>query len=226
MVNNIMLELLQKIPHLDLGIVYDPKKMLEEVKNFDYANYQTSYAQTKELYEKNWSGASLVSIDGSVFGDMSELKEYPNTMPKETELAKHCPYLMQILHDIGSSNERSRIMRIAPKGNLDWHSHVLHHKQDAKRLVVQVPIVVPKGFTYSVMHAKDLASLKKGQTFRTYDEEYEEGKAYVFNSFHPHNVFNPSNNYRITLMTYMNIDNTVSKHILEEAIKKYKGPLI
>ena len=226
MVNNNMLELLQKIPHLDLGIVYDPKKMLEEVKNFDYANYQTSYAQTKELYEKNWSGASLVSIDGSVFGDMSELKEYPNTMPKETELAKHCPYLMQILHDIGSSNERSRIMRIAPKGNLDWHSHVLHHKQNPKRLVVQVPIVVPKGFTYSVMHAKDLASLKKGQTFRTYDEEYEEGKAYVFNSFHPHNVFNPSNNYRITLMTYMNIDNLKSKQIVEEAIKKYKGPLI
>jgi hypothetical protein len=27
-------------------------------------------------------------------------------------------------------------------------------------------------------------------------------------------------------MTYMHIDNTVSKQILEEAIKKYKGPLI
>lgn len=221
-----MLDTLQKIPHLDLGITYDPTKMLEEIENFDYANYQTSYAQTKELYEKNWSGASLVSVDGSVFGDMSELKVYPNTMPKETKLAKHCPYLMQILHDIGSSKERSRIMRIAPNGNLNWHSHVLHHKQDAKRLVVQIPIVVPKGFTYSVMHAKDLTLLKKGKPFQTYDKEYKEGKAYVFNSFHPHNVFNPSNNYRIALMTYMHIDNRVSKHILEEAIKKYKGPLI
>lgn len=226
MINNIMLELLQKIPHLNLGIDYDPKQMLNEVKNFDYANYQTSYTDTKELYEKNWSGASLVSIDGSVFGDMSELKVYPSTVPKETELAKHCPYLMQILHDIGSSKERSRIMRIAPKGNLNWHSHVLHHKQDPRRLVVQVPIIVPKGFTYSVIHAKDLSSFKKGHDVTKYDKEYEEGKAYVFNSFHPHNVFNPSDDYRITLMTYMNIDNPKSKQIVETAIDKYKGPLI
>jgi len=221
-----MLDLLQRIPHLNLGIDYDPKQMLNEVKNFDYANYQTSYTDTKELYEKNWSGASLVSIDGSVFGDMSELKVYPSTVPKETELAKHCPYLMQILHDIGSSKERSRIMRIAPKGNLNWHSHVLHHKQDPRRLVVQVPIIVPKGFTYSVIHAKDLSSFKKGHDVTKYDKEYEEGKAYVFNSFHPHNVFNPSDDYRITLMTYMNIDNPKSKQIVETAIDKYKGPLI
>jgi len=226
MINNIMLDLLQRIPHLNLGIDYDPKQMLNEVKNFDYANYQTSYTDTKELYEKNWSGASLVSIDGSVFGDMSELKVYPSTVPKETELAKHCPYLMQILHDIGSSKERSRIMRIAPKGNLNWHSHVLHHKQDPRRLVVQVPIIVPKGFTYSVIHAKDLSSFKKGHDVTKYDKEYEEGKAYVFNSFHPHNVFNPSDDYRITLMTYMNIDNPKSKQIVETAIDKYKGPLI
>jgi len=221
-----MLDLLQRIPHLNLGIDYDPKQMLNEVKNFDYANYQTSYTDTKELYEKNWSGASLVSIDGSVFGDMSELKVHPSTVPKETELAKHCPYLMQILHDIGSSKERSRIMRIAPKGNLNWHSHVLHHKQDPRRLVVQVPIIVPKGFTYSVIHAKDLSSFKKGHDVTKYDKEYEEGKAYVFNSFHPHNVFNPSDDYRITLMTYMNIDNPKSKQIVETAIDKYKGPLI
>lgn len=226
MVNNIMLDTLQKIPHLDLGLIYDPTIMLDEVKNFDYANYQTSYANTKELYEKTWSGVSLVSIDGSIFGDMSELKVYPEIKPKETELAQHCPYLMKILHDIGSSNERSRIMRIAPNGNLDWHSHVLHHRQDPRRLVVQVPIVVPKGFTYSVMHAKDLSSFKKGQDVKTYDMQYEEGKAYVFNSFHPHNVFNPSDNYRITLMTYMNIDNPKSKQIIETAIEKYKGILI
>jgi hypothetical protein len=226
MVNNIMLDLLQKIPHLDLGLTYNPITMLEEVKNFNYANYQTSYATAKELYEKNWSGASLISIDGSVFGDMSELKIYPKISPKETALASQCPYLMSILHDIGSSKERSRIMRIAPKGTLDWHSHVLHHKQDPKRLVVQIPIIVPKGFTYSVMHAKDLSSLKKGKPVKTYDKEYKEGKTYVFNSFHPHNVFNPSNEYRITLMTYMNIDNPKSKKILEKAVENYDGPLL
>jgi len=226
MVNNIMLDILQKIPHLDLGFKYNPKQMLDEIKHFDYANYQTSYANTKELYEKNWSGASLVSIDGSIFGDMSELKVYPEVNPKETELAKKCPYLMQILHDIGSNNERSRIMRIAPKGSLDWHSHVLHHKQNPKRLVVQIPIVVPKGFTYSVMHAKDLSAFKKGQSIHTYDKEYEEGKVYVFNSFHPHNVFNPSDDYRITLMTYMNIDNLKSKQIVEKAVNNYVGPLL
>jgi len=222
-----MLDTLIKIPHLELDLNFDLDTMRAEVSAIDtYAQYQSSYNDQKELYAKNWSGASLVSMDGSVFGDMSELKVYPNTKPKETELAKKCPYLMQILHDIGSNNERSRIMRIAPKGSLDWHSHVLHHKQNPKRLVVQIPIVVPEGFTYSVMHAKDLSAFKKGQNIHTYDKEYEEGKVYVFNSFHPHNVFNPSDNYRITLMTYMNIDNLKSKQIVEKAVNNYVGPLL
>ena len=54
--------------------------------------------------------------------------------------------------------------------------------------------------------------------------EYKAGRAYVFNSFHPHNVFNPSNEYRVTLMTYMNFNNV--KDILSKAIETYDGPIL
>jgi len=224
-INIIMLDTLLKIPHLELNFEFDVDKMLSEVESIDtFMPYQSSYAQSKELYEKNWSGASLVSIDGSVFGDMEELKVYPQVAPKKTILADQCPYLMNVLKTINCSEERSRIMRIAPHGHLDWHSHVLHHRQNKQRLVVQIPIYVPKGFTYSVVHAKDLSSLRKGKQVKTYEMEYKAGKAYVFNSYHPHNVFNPTNEYRLTLMTYMNYDRCVD--ILAPTIEKYNGPLL
>jgi hypothetical protein len=220
-----MFEKLLRIPHLDLGFQFDVEKLLHEVNSIDsFKSYKSTYAASRELYEKNWSGASLVSIDGSVFGDMEELKVYPTTPPKRTELADHCPYTMSVLEQLQCSKERSRIMRIAPHGQLDWHSHVLHHKQNIKRLVVQVPIYVPKGFTYSVIHARDMAPLKKGHKVKTYDMEYIPGRAYIFNSYHPHNVFNPTDEYRLTLMSYMSYDKV--ENMIEEAVESYDGPLL
>lgn len=224
-INKSMLDTLINIPHLDLGYQFDTEKMLKEVESINkFAAYQSTYNEIKELYAENWSGASIVSIDGSVFGDMEELKVYPTTVPKKTKLAEKCPYLVDVLKTLKCENERSRIMRIAPKGHLDWHSHVLHHRQNKERLVVQIPIYVPKGFTYSVVHSKDLNKIKKKQFAKTYDMEYKAGRAYVFNSFHPHNVFNPSNEYRVTLMTYMNFNN--AKDILSKAIETYDGPIL
>lgn len=220
-----MLDTLLRIPHLDLGFDFDAELMLSETNIIDkFMPYQSSYSQSKDLYSKHWSGASLISIDGSVFGDMEELKVYPKIAPKKTDLADLCPYLMQVLTSLNCEKERSRVMRIGPNGHLDWHSHVLHHGQNKERLVVQIPIYVPNGFTYSVVHAQDLSSLKKGKKVKTYDAEYKVGRAYVFNSFHPHNVFNPTDEYRVTLMTYMNYNK--SKEILEKAIKVYDGPLL
>lgn len=220
-----MLSTLLNIPHLDLGLEFDVNKMLEDISVIDnFRPYQSSYEQSKELYKKHWSGASLISVDGSVFGDMEELKVYPNEEPKRTVLADKCLYLMEVLKSLNCDKERSRVMRIGPQGHLDWHSHVLHHKQNKERLVVQIPIYVPEGFTYSVVHAQELSNLRKGEKVKTYNMEYQVGRAYVFNSFHPHNVFNPTDEHRITLMTYMNYNK--NKEILEKAISNYSGPFI
>lgn len=220
-----MFETLLRIPHLDLGFQFDVEKLLQEVSSIDsYRSYKSLYNESKELYEKNWSGASLISLDGSIFGDMEELKVYPSIQPKRTALADKCPYLMSILDTLQASNERSRIMRISPHGQLDWHSHVLHHKQNVKRLVVQVPIYVPKGFRYSVVNINDFNKLKKGIEVKTHDMEYVPGRAYVFNSYHPHNVFNPSQEHRITLMTYVMYDNV--KDLISKAVENYDGSLL
>ena len=100
----------------------------------------------------------------------------------------------------------------------------LHHRQNMKRLVVQIPIYVPQGFTYSVVRANDLSKLRKGQKVKTYDMEYKAGRAYIFNSYHPHNVFNNTDEYRITLMTYMDYEK--NKQILQKAIDNYDGPVL
>lgn len=222
-----MLEILQRIPHLNLGLHFDVSKMAEEVKQIDtFKNYESLDAGNKELYSQNWSGASLISLDGSVFSDMSELKVFPKVTPKPTELANKCPYLMSIIDKLGSKNERTRIMRIAPEGRLDWHSHVIHQKQNPRRLVVQIPIYVPEGFTYSVIHFRDLKRIQKGEEVIQYKKTYKQGQAYIFNSYHPHNVFNPSTEFRITLMTYISLDNDKSRTLVEKAVEKYDGPFL
>lgn len=222
-----MLDILQRIPHLDLNLSFDVNKMAQEVSSIrDFKNYESLDVRNKDLYSKNWSGASLVSLDGSIFSDMRELKVFPKQKPRPTELAEQCPYLMSIIDTLGSKNERTRIMRIAPEGKLDWHSHVIHLKQNPKRLVVQIPIYVPEGFTYSVVHFRDIKKIQQGKDVVTFDKTYKEGSAYIFNSYHPHNVFNPSTEYRVTLMTYISLENEKSYQIVEDAVNKYDGPLL
>jgi len=224
-----MLDKVLQIPHLDLGFQFDVERMLADVEQIDeYYAYQTIYHSAQEKYAKVWSGAGLTSMDGTVDHGMTEGSSIGFVVGestfKRTPLADKCPYLMEVLETLNCTEDRSRVMRIAPKGSLTWHSHVIHNNQDKQRLVVQIPIVVPKGFKYSVVHIKDYSKIARGHDAKTYDMTYTPGRAYLFNCFHPHNVFNPSEEYRITLMTYM--DYYRNRDIIESALDKYEGPYL
>jgi hypothetical protein len=108
-------------------------------------------------------------------------------------------------------------MRISPNSSLGWHSHSLKHGQPENILTVQIPIYVPEKFKYVVKSIKDNT---------LYEETYKEGKAYIFNSYHYHTVFNESNEYRLTIMSYMDLTENKCLDIVENAILNYKGPKI
>ena len=48
----------------------------------------------------------------------------------------------------------------------------------------------------------------------------EEGNAYYFNSYHYHNVYNPSNQYRTALMFYVNSQHPYVDGLLKSSIEK------
>lgn len=211
-----LLKYLNCIPHLNLLKKYDIDKLNSEVVNISqFKDYQTQHKTSKEQYEKTWSGVSLYGTKGDPYLNLTE-----NSSSRDmaiTSVGKKCPYMMSIMEDLGTEDQLSRVMRIAPKSNLNFHSHVKHHKQPEHILTVHVPIVVPPNFEYIVKHPK---------TEKLYKETYKEGQAYVFNSYHPHNVYNYSEIYRISIMVYMNLKKKKCFDIVKKAMMAYTGPKI
>lgn len=211
-----VLEEIKTIPHLDLLKQYDVDKLLNETNKVKkFKSYETKYKFSQNLYDKAWSGASLYGTDGDPYKNFTENSTSKNM--SITPVGKMCPYIMSIMEDIGTENTLARIMRISPNTQLNWHSHHLDHQQREHILTVQIPIYVPKNFKYVVKGINDN---------KTYEKIYEAGRAYIFNSFHYHNVFNESDEYRITIMVYMNLKKEKCLNLVENAILNYKGPRV
>ena len=232
------------IPFLKLKVDIDLDKLKYESKlisdKYGYNNYNSKiYKGFKNYwagrkYEKSWSGISLYSSDGSLYNDMTE---GPVWGVQPTELQSIAPYMFSVLDKIykGSPKSRIRLLRIAPKSSLLWHSHVLesisktnkNHSQQYTTLTIQIPINLPKGFKYCVVDKDEFKQWKlfkkyfyKPQWFKTLREgKFEEGNAYYFNSYHYHNVYNPSDQYRTSLMFYIDMNYNDIKKLINKSLK-------
>lgn len=218
---NALLNELIRIPHLRLKKQFDVNKMLEEialVEDTEYQNYSSKYGTgiSQEIYAKNWSGISL-------FGH--KLTEGDDFSREPTEYYHKMPYFASII-DSFNNNHPARIMRIAPKGHLLYHSHVQEHGQPKDLLTIQIPIVMPDKFYY-IVTSKDNVDLDKRVSYnreKVIWQQYKPGEMWVFNSYHFHNVINYTDEYRITLMLYLPMRNIVE--LLTDAINDYDGPYL
>lgn len=226
-----LIEVLHRIPHLELKLKYDVPKMLEEIAKIQtYAPYQTNTLSQRKKYEDAWSGVCLNSRTGNMFDEMSEehLVEESVAKRKPTEAATLCPYLWSAVVDLGATLYRSRVMRIAPKSSLSWHSHYKNHYQTSF-LTFHLPIIVPNGFNYSVMSEEDFLKVQKDASWKPkiYSSQYVPGTVTMFNSYHYHNVFNTNTTeHRVSLMMYASPKNTATKQLLIDAVNEYNGPFI
>ena len=233
------LEELLRIPHLDLGVQFDRVSLMTDLARALVghwpADYDSKYlAEDHQGYHKGvWAGLSLVGTTDDPRDGMTESTGEPETPTlMRTTLADLCPHMMQVVHEILGSETltRLRIMRISPGKNLAWHSHTKEHKQWPVQLTVQVPITMPEGFEYVVTTEDNVKNSIPAEVYdedRLYRARYEPGRAYVFNSYEYHNVFNPSDENRYTLMFYGNVfTNQHFKGIVERAVEAYDGPLI
>lgn len=224
---------LRQIPFLPLDIrvpLSDMRKEYDQIieKGYKLTHYQTNYKLVRNYYAKSWSGICLISSDGGLYTDLSE-GDIQSSVSEfaQTELLEHCPSFFQLISDLNhnASNTRARIMKISPKRSLLWHSHVLEHGQPEYILTVQVPIYVPKDFRYCVIDKNEFHWYKRFMSFKRFKSlstsNLQAGSAYVFNSYHYHNVFNlDSSESRITLMVYLDLRNDGIRNLINRSIQR------
>ena len=161
-----LIKQLRNIPFLELDIDIDLPKLIEEYQalsnKYEFKDYRTNFWQVRRKYRKAWSGISLISSDGSLYKDMYEDGTEQYNFQK-TELQKIVPYMYELCETISGNqlDSRARIMRIAPKKSLVWHSHVLEHGQEEWELTIQIPIIMPERFEYCVVSAHEFKWWKR-----------------------------------------------------------------
>ena len=215
---------LNNIPYHKLNIDLDLVKLKEEceraLRYTGTQDYHSTFRLARRKYKKAWSGVSLWGSNGELFSDFKE-GDYKGKL-EPTHLEPHMPYTYSVIKKIygDSPMSRVRLMRIRPGKSLLWHSHVQEHGQDENELTIQIPINLPKGFKYCVVDKDEFrwykrlyppSWFKSAQCF-----ELEEGNAYYFNSYHYHNVYNNSKEWRDTLMFYVDYNHKDIKKLFND----------
>ena len=225
-------EILRDIPWLPIDIDIDIVKLQQEYKficeNYRFEKYSATHDFVKEKYANAWSGISFVSSDGSLYDDLRRGKGISDSC-LSTELENYCKYSFQLIDSFFARNSRCRIMRLSPQSSLVFHSHVLEHGQSERTLTIQIPIEMPENFEYCVVEEKEFTKDKRfalPSSFKNiYRGKLDLGKAYYFNSYHYHNVFNYSNTYRAAIMLYVdlnieNVEQLIKKSLVKEGFIK------
>ena len=216
-----ILNKLNQIAHLPLNIEFDSARILLEIQKLELLPYN-SWEDIKAGcdIESSWDSIALYNINGSI---KSDPKEPWTGNFKETEVLKQCPYLKEVLLSLGGGDLLARIERINPKGSAGWHSHVLESKQPEWISVWQLPIQMPKGSKFSVLHYMDYRCSDFNKPIPVYEESYLEGKAYCFNSHHYHNAFNYGESPMIMVRFYVDSRKPEICKILQSSIDNYDG---
>jgi len=225
-----LIDRIKREPFIKLDLELDIHKIIAEylsvINTHPLKSYRSSNFIVRRFYAKAWQGVALVGTNGDPYYDMSEMTGGPG---KPTTISKSCPYTLSAIRSISSNvhNTRARFMKISSGKQLAWHSHVLEHQQPVSLLTVQIPIIVPPSFIYSVVpqHSfKWFFRFSKPERFSTYfSREFEPGEAFVFNSYNYHNVFNNSAEDRVTLMLYCDISDVKFREILIRSIDLMDG---
>ena len=220
-------EILRDIPWLPIDIDIDIVKLQQEYKficeNYRFEKYSATHDFVKEKYANAWSGISFVSSDGSLYDDLRRGKGISDSC-LSTELENYCKYSFQLIDSFFARNSRCRIMRLSPQSSLVFHSHVLEHGQSERTLTIQIPIEMPENFEYCVVEEKEFTKDKRfalPSSFKNiYRGKLDLGKAYYFNSYHYHNVFNYSNTYRAAIMLYVSLNIENVKQLIKKSLVK------
>ena len=229
-------EILRDIPWLPIDIDIDIVKLQQEYKfvceNYRFEDRQPHVGRSlrpgKNCHADAWSGISLISSDGSLYNDLkngSTMDDNDNNI--STELKNYCKYSFELINSF-KKILRCRIMRVSPQSSLAWHSHVHNIRnedgQSEETILIQIPIEMPENFEYCVVNEKNFTKDKRfappSRFKNIHRGKLDVGKAYVFNSYQYHNVFNYSDTYRASIMLYCDLRDENVKQLIEKSLIK------
>ena len=218
--------MLINIPHLPVPIFFDAKRVEKEISRipYEFSDYTSGLSNGIyiNLFEENWKSLALYSINGSVISDP---KESWTGEFKRTELSTYCPYIYDLVDNLGGSL-LARIEKVMPNSSVGWHSHVMEGKQPEWITVFQIPVVMPETSKYSVVSYMDYRGSDYKKKFKVYEQAYTVGQVYVLNSYHYHNAFNYSEDQMIMVRVYADKRDQKIQKLLETSINNYTGEYI
>ena len=231
---------LDMIPHLDLGRSYDAARLHAELASIEAALFVPFRSKSRHAghLAKNWQGLSLIAPGGSLHSDLTEEQYAGRTDCVWTSVAESCPYIKEVVTELGGMGQRVRFMRMTAGGSLTWHRHgtelsMIEGNRSGQirpnwyEVIVHVPVRSNPHVSYEVIEtsAYELSDFAAGiEIHRT---NYPEGEAWAFNSANFHNVFNRSATQdRYSIMLTLDVRMRRTYDIVSKAVGRYEGPLL
>lgn len=248
-------EELKNIPHLELPVKINTGLLIEELKYIDsYEGYRKTKDEdekTFDLYFNNWKGRGLVdivpdsrmsmmrspspsertvtSIDNKTKLTL-EVDQDGNIITYVTDLGEKMTECVNTIYSVTDCPLRARVSKISANGTITWHSHFQNYlgkntvggSKKWRHVIVHIPLISHPDMQMAVTKFP----LSKNLNQEIFYKHYEPGKAYVFNGWHDHNVFNKSDLDRIHIMLYAPLFDQKILNLIKQAIQNYNGPRI
>lgn len=180
-----------QVPFIQLPVLFDAERLATEVEALGHHAWRNS----TQLNDGN-SAITLITAYGDPASDALAGPMRP------TPALLQCPYLQQVLAQLGATWGRARLMRLSGQAEVKAHVDINYYWRE--RMRVHVPIVT----TPSVR-------------FRCGDEEVHmgRGECWVFDTWRRHQVLNGGDDYRIHLVA-----DTVGGHRFFDLLQDGRAP--
>jgi|GEM_PF-4551706 len=221
-------EKLKSRPHVPLPVSVPLDSIKREIQNKidGFSHIQLNLgARNENGKERAWFGRGLIDYRK----DSRDLYEYlalkkewikfdknGDVQVYETELAAHMPETLNFVYSLVSEPRVTRILWIPPGAILPWHSHcqsLVVGPQPYRKMVVQIPIQTNPCVNYRV---RELDSDENSSV----DKNYLAGEAWIFNSWHLHQVENNGKEPRIALYVEASLTDQLFLSHVERALLK------
>jgi hypothetical protein len=233
---------LKDIPHLNLTDYLPPvpiSAMLQDLNQFsdnDFYPYTNGTVPPEFLnfLQTHWLGMCLIEncregkhhID-YLTTDNHELTFHPPGVHKPTDVGELTPNIINYLYSITSIPERTRLLRLMPRGSTGWHSHYVLEKSGFKDLgdvkvvnpVIQIPLRTNDRCGMSVARDNPREVKNAKQTI----QHYRVGEVWLFNSYHFHDAHNIGSTPRDHIMMYASLDDDKLFETVKKAVNDYNG---
>lgn len=229
---------LMSIPHLPLGKFFSHLQTLERLSSLNKL-YPHQLHPSKGLsnayyrhHEFSFKGQVLYDFQSCSLKGMADAKghlyEEPEAVLEEgrlkffsTPLGESLPELISFLKGFSPYLNRTRFISTPHGGGIPWHSHHngLYETSYPRLAIVHLPLQTNMNCRHRVYDFKE-------RDQNVYEESYQVGHSYLFNSWHLHEFWNQGHSERLTIIAYFNFADPELMKNLIPCVETYSGPRI